>query len=210
MDCVTSRKSWGLVGLGIILACMFFWMHLSREKWTPLQKHAGLAFTRPASPSSSANSFSIRIAGVDGVRGVPTIKCGGKIFIDVEITPLGEQFSEALLVVPRLRNQGADGFKWIDYQGCDFYLALGQNVRPDPSKRIKYRFKESFNLRAGEYTLRYYRYINGEDPESMISYFELLGEGSLVVLVPESGSVDCGLIPLSDEKRRMPVFDPEQ
>ena len=175
-----------------------------------MQKYAGAAFSRPTSQSLSAKSFSIRIAGVDGVRGVPTIKCGGRIVIDVELPPLGEQFSEALLVVPRLRNQGADGFGWIDYQGCDFFLSLGQNARPEPSKRNKYKFNQSFNLRAGEYTVRYYRYVNGEDPESMISYYELLGEGSLIVLVPESGNVHCGLIPLSDEKCRMPVFDPEK
>lgn len=201
-----SRKTWGVVGLGTTLFAIGWFLFFREKPRTPSEDHARAAFTRPTTLSDSSEGFSIQIAGVDGLKDVPAIECGTKTMLEVVLPRKSGRVFEVLFVVPRLPSQGEEGFRWIDSQGCDLFLGLSRDGRREELHKNKYSLKERFNLRAGEYRVRYYRQTMNVDAEQGPPVTELLGEGRLMVVTPKSGDADCGFLPLSSDKHKMPLF----
>lgn len=201
-----SRKTLGVVGLCTALACAAWFLMFKPQPMTASQEYAQAAFTRPTTPSTASQDFQIRIAGVDGLTAVPTVESCTKTEVEVILPQKPGQLIEILFVVPRLPSQGEEGFHWMDTQGCDLLLALNRDGRPVEFHKNTTRRKETFRLQPGEYVVRYYRQSNQADPEKGPPVTELLGEGRLVVIPPKSGVADCGLIPLSSDKHKIPLL----
>ena len=201
-----SRMAWGGIGLAIIIIGLGAWW-LSPIPLTPNQRFAREVFTRPTSLTERSVEFSIRINDVDGIGKVPSVECNAKAIIEVAISGLGSSEIETLTIVPRLPEQGEDGFAWMDARGCDLHSALSPSA-PSPKNHAQ-QHREKFNLRAGEYVVRYYlQSMNISRDDGELPRTELLGEGRLVVAPPQSNETDCGLIPLSNKANLIPMGIP--
>lgn len=205
-----SRKTLGVVGLSAAIAFVGWFLMFQPRPKTPSDEHADAAFTRPTTLSTASQDFQIRIAGVDGLTAVPTVESCTKTEVEVILLQKPGQLMEILFVVPRLPSQGEEGFHWMDTQGCDLLLALQRDGRPVELHKNITRRKETFKLQPGEYVVRYYRQAMDFDGEKGPPVTEFLGEGRLLVVQPKSGETDCGLIPLSSEKNKIPLLLAEE
>ena len=201
-----SRKTMGVVGLGTASAFVIWFLMFKPQVITASNEYGKAAFTRPTTPSTASKDFKIQIDGVDGLTAVPRVECCAKTTVEVILPQKPGRLTEILFVVPRLPSQGDEGFQWMDTQGCDLLLGLNRDGRPVELHKNITRMKAAFRLQPGEYVVRYYRQSINSDPEQGPPLTELLGVGRLVVVEPKSGEADCGLIPLSSEKEKIPLF----
>lgn len=199
-----SRKIGVSIGLGATLVVVM-WLWLFRDKpSTPSQRYAKAAFTRPTYLSDLGKEFSIQIAGIDGLKGVPTIECGKKTTLDVTLPRKSGGVIESLFVVPRLTSQGDEGFRQMDVH-CDLILALNRSSNPADPLKDDCHMRAEWKLRAGDYVVRYYRQTMSYDTEKGPPVTELLGEGRLIVVNSKADESNCGSFPLSDKKNLIPL-----
>lgn len=202
-----SRKTWSIVGLGIIFLAAAWFLLSGHRPRTPSDNYAKAAFTRPTILSNSANGFRVQIAKTDGIKDVPSVESG--VSVSIEVTLPEDQDPEIgfVFVVPRLLSQGAEGFYWI-YPSCDHMLGLSKDGRTVKGAARTLKQKVKFNLRPAEYVVRYYLQSSPFDAEKGPPMTEFLGEGRLVVTNSKSGAADTSLVPLEDESQKIPSFRP--
>ena len=196
-----SWKTWSVVGLGVVLAV--YWGGLMRKRSTPSDEYTKAAFTRPTMLSPSSSEFGISYGGVDALSDVPKVESNQKVAILVHLPPCSSQETEMIWIVPRLPDQGPEGFDWMDLS-CEIRLVLS-GARP-PVLGDGRVVEAKFKLSPGQYTLRYYReivYIDGEQGPPQI---EFMGQGQLQVT--PSKSTEPTFVPLEDP-HRIQLYKPE-
>ena len=204
-----SRKTWGLVGLGTTLILALFWWAFRGKPLTPLEERTKIAFTRPTRLAPSSEEYSIFINGDDALKQIPSVPSNQKVSIAVfapeDSTP--DIFKKnLLLIIPRLSSQGPEGFEWMCTR-CDLIVGLRNAPRPALGEGQAFKAHATFNLKPGEYVLRFYHQFGPFDAENGPDQTEFVGQGQLKVTA--SKSTEPSFVPLEDKRSMIPLMRPE-
>ena len=199
-----SPKKIAVVGLGILLCVAGVWWALSSKTLTPAQQHAVAAFTRPVMPAPALKGFQVFIAGVDAIHETPVVESTRHVDMTV-ILPKNDapgDLLDLLFIVPRL-DQSPEGFAWTDAQ-CDQMHGLNDPQPTPEGDGRSFAVQGAFNLKPGEYVVRYYRMISHVDPEKGPPWNEYLGEGRIQVTPTKSNAPSY--VPLADKTKLIPLY----
>ncbi len=198
-----TKKTWSVLG-GIALLLVLAWLCMPRKKPSRNQEFADATFTRPSALSESAKEFTVKIEGVDGLHGVPTVACNTTTLIEITFPQPLTRDIHSILIVPRLPSQGEEGFLWEDVH-CDLRFALDSNSLISRNS-LTYRVEQNIRWNPGEYVVRYYRQIIRFDAEQGPPLTEYLGEGHIRVETLSPGDAVTGVTPLAEKKYLIPLI----
>jgi len=201
-----SRKTYGVVGLGAMLAIAAYLGIFSEKPRTPSEEQARAAFTRPTVLAPAAGDFGIFIEGVDALSEVPKVPCNELVSLMLALPPNDPQEVESIWIVTRLPSQGPEGFEWMDIH-CDVMLGLNDPKPATLGDGRQFRMKAKFSLKPGDYVVRYYRQLSHFDPEKGPPRNEYLGQGRLEVTASKSESPS--FLPLEDKRNTIHLLRPQ-
>lgn len=191
-----------VVSLALIIVGWVIWRQRG-VTLTPAEAQFRAVFLRPKALSEKSKNFSIQFNGQDALTNVVKVESGHKVEVVARFPPLAsadENRSQWIQIVPRLVSQGDDAFQWFDTR-TECFVNWSGSSQNDPFQEWPPKSSIRFDLRPGEYRLRYYLQVQYLHPELGLPEKYLLAESRLTVI----GDPQSGVLPLNDPKNKFPV-----